>query len=62
MKPKEAAALVYTVKQACKALQISEKPLYRALKRGDIPSVRIGGKILIGRERLKEWVNKQVAG
>jgi excisionase family DNA binding protein len=38
--------------------QISKGALYDAVRRGDIPSMRLGGRILIPRE----WLARQLKG
>jgi hypothetical protein len=38
--------------------QISRNALYNAIKRGDIPSLRLGARILISRA----WVDRQLQG
>jgi excisionase family DNA binding protein len=42
-------SLSYSAKEAATLLGIGMQTIYRYLERGDIPSVRVGGKILIPR-------------
>jgi excisionase family DNA binding protein len=42
----------YTVAEAAEAVGISRNAAYEAVRRGQIPSLRVGGRILIPRERL----------
>lgn len=42
----------YTVEEAAKILGIGRASAYEAVHRGDIPSIRIGGRILVPKERL----------
>jgi len=51
-------SLVYTVKEACKVLKISDTHFYREIKKGTIPHIRIGTKILISKARLEEWLKE----
>jgi excisionase family DNA binding protein len=44
--------LVYTVEEAATLLGISRSFAYEAVQRGDIPSMRIGRRILVPRSRL----------
>ena len=39
--------LVGSVKEAAKVLQISSNSAYEACKSGDLPSTRMGGRILV---------------
>ncbi len=44
---------VLTVEEAAKILRISRNSAYEAVKRGDIPSVRIGRRVLVPRTSLE---------
>jgi excisionase family DNA binding protein len=44
---KMAEKTLYTIKEAAKLLPVSEITLYRHTKNGDIPTTRIGRKVLI---------------
>ena len=44
---------LYTVKEAAKLLPVSEVTLYRHTKNGDIPTTRIGRKVLIPASYIK---------
>jgi excisionase family DNA binding protein len=46
-----------TVDEAAAMLQISRGLAFEGVKRGEIPSVRIGRRILIPRSRLLELIN-----
>jgi excisionase family DNA binding protein len=48
--------LVYTVEEAAKLLGISRAFAYEAVKRGDIPSMRIGKRILVPKARLERFL------
>ncbi len=41
-----------TVEEAARVLRIGRNSAYEAIARGDIPSVRIGGRVLIPSARL----------
>jgi excisionase family DNA binding protein len=47
-----AERLVIDVGEAAKILNISRGAAYAAAKRGDLPTVRIGGRILVPRTAL----------
>jgi len=52
------AARTVTVEQAARVLGIGRGLAYQAVKRGDIPSIRIGGRILIPRARILELLGE----
>ncbi len=47
---------VLTVEEAAKILRISRNSAYEAVKRGDIPSVRIGRRVLVPRTSLEKML------
>ena len=48
--------LVMTVQQTSEALQVHEATVRRLVKRGDLPAVRIGDRVMIARDALLEFV------
>lgn len=46
-----------TVPEAGKVLGLSRNAAYRAAKRGDIPTVRIGGRILVPLAQLERLLD-----
>lgn len=48
--------LALTVEQAARMLNISRNLAYDLVRRGVIPSLRLGRIIRISRSRLEEWV------
>ncbi len=44
--------LAYTVPQALRRVPLSRNKFYQAVRAGEIPSVRIGGRILIPRRQF----------
>ena len=48
--------LTYTVEEAAELLGIGRNTCYEAVKRGEIPSIRIGGRILVPREALHQFL------
>ena len=49
--------LAVSVPEAGRLLGLSRSSAYEAVKRGDIPSVRIGGRVLVPLHRLEELVD-----
>jgi excisionase family DNA binding protein len=46
--------LTYTVGEAAQLLGISRNSAYEAARRGEIPTIRVGRRILVPRNRLEE--------
>ena len=53
------AELTYSVTEAAAALGISRRSMYDLIHREDFPTLRVGGRRLISRELLAEWVKAQ---
>jgi excisionase family DNA binding protein len=51
--------LAVSVPEAARLLGLSRSTTYAAVKRGDIPSVRIGGRIVVPLRRLEELINPE---
>ncbi len=54
--------LVYTVMEMKEALGISRTAAYELVNRADFPTLRIGTRIYVPVEGLREWVNRGGAG
>ena len=54
--PSEAPGLTITVGEAARYLGIGRNSAYEAVRRGEIPSIRIGRRIVIPRHRFLEWL------
>lgn len=55
--------LVYNVDEAAEALNISTRLVYELMHQEDFPvSIKLRGRRVISRERLKEWVMEQAGG
>lgn len=50
--------LTYSVPETAQALGISVRGCYDLVHRADFPSVKIGGRIVVSREGLAEWVRR----
>lgn len=50
-------AATMKVEEAAQLLGIGRNQAYEAVRRGDIPSLRIGGRILISRSRLMALID-----
>lgn len=49
-----------TVPEAAQLLGVGRNTLWALVRRGDIPSVRIGARRVIPRDALDEWVRVQI--
>jgi excisionase family DNA binding protein len=47
---------VYSVEQASKRLGLSRGATYEGIKRGEIPALRIGRRIVIPKARFDHWL------
>ncbi len=56
------AELTYTVTEAAEALGISRRSMYDLLHKEGFPTLKVGGRRLISRELLAEWVRTQAGG
>jgi excisionase family DNA binding protein len=50
-----------TVLEAARYLKISRNAAYQACERGEIPCLRIGGRIVVSMKRLREKVDGAAA-
>ena len=55
----EAESLLVDVKTAAKMLNVSERTLRTLTKRGELPVVKIMGRVLYSREELVEFVRQR---
>ena len=53
------AELTLSITEAAKALGVSRPTMYQIINREDFPAFRLGGRVLISRELLAEWVKRQ---
>ena len=56
------AELTYSVTEAAEALGISRRSMYNLLHQEGFPTLMVGGRRLISRELLAEWVREQAGG
>ena len=54
MESKDSERLVLTIEEARKLLRISRGLMYQAVNSGEVPSIRIGRRILIPRVLLEQ--------
>lgn len=56
------AELTYNVTEAAAALGVSRRTMYDLINREDFPTLKVGGRRLVSRELLAEWVRMQADG
>lgn len=56
------AELTYNVTEAAAALGISRRSMYNLIHQEGFPVLRLGGRTLISRELLAQWVREQAGG
>lgn len=53
------AELTYSVTEAAQALGISRRSMYDLINRADFPTLKVGGRRLISKALLAQWVLDQ---
>jgi len=54
--------LAVRVAEAAAMLAVSRSQMYELLRRGQIPSIRVGQRVRVPLEALEEWVRRQAGG
>ena len=54
--------LVLNADQLASALGVSRAGAYQLLNRNDFPTLHIGKRLLVPRDKLAEWVDAQIGG
>lgn len=57
-----AERLTYSVTEAAQALGISRPSMYSLIHKEGFPTLKVGGRRLISKELLAEWVREQAGG
>ncbi|MGD9967469.1 MAG: helix-turn-helix domain-containing protein [Hyphomonadaceae bacterium] len=55
------AKLAYGIKEAATALGVSKTTIWRAMKEGKLPAVKVGNRTLIKTEALQAWFSASVS-
>lgn len=56
------AELVYSVTEAAAALGVSRRTMYELIRREDFPTLKVGGRRLISKALLVDWIRAQAGG
>lgn len=54
--------IALSVTEAAEQLGVSRVTVYNYIKRDDFPAVKLGGRVLIPRDKLKTWLEAQAEG
>lgn len=54
--------LTYTVEEVAKLLGLSRSSMYQAIRNNSVPSLRIGGRILISKLELEQLLDRDTRG
>jgi excisionase family DNA binding protein len=48
-----------TVKELCLWIRLSRSKVYALVTANVVPHIKVGGKILFDRQKIKEWIDTQ---
>jgi excisionase family DNA binding protein len=51
--------MTYTVEEVAALMRIARNSAYEGVRSGEIPSIRVGRRYLIPRERFHTWLNSE---
>jgi excisionase family DNA binding protein len=50
-----------TIAEVSQTLRLKPQTLYKMIKEGEIPAVRVGSQWRIPEEKFQEWINQKLA-
>ena len=53
--------MLLSISEASAALGISRPTFYRLIRADGLPTIRVGGRVLIPVKQLREWLDEQVS-
>jgi excisionase family DNA binding protein len=56
----ETERLTYNVKETARLLGVSKNSCYEAIRRGELPSLRVGRRVLIPRNQLERLLSSDI--
>ena len=54
--------LAVSLPEAARLLGVSKPTVYQYAKRADFPAFRLGGRVLVSVDGLRDWVREQAGG
>jgi excisionase family DNA binding protein len=60
--PPDGQSLTLTIPQVARLLGVSVNKAYEAARRGDLPTIRVGVRVLVSRRRPEELVDRRYDG
>jgi excisionase family DNA binding protein len=49
--------IAYSIAEACKVCSLGRTTIYAAIKRGELPTCKVGRRTLITAQALSAWIN-----
>ena len=51
--------LVYSVQEAAEVLGISKSYMYELARRGEVPALKLGKRLVVPKEKFVRWINEE---
>lgn len=51
--------LVYSVQEAAEVLGISKSYMYELARRGEVPALKLGKRLVVPKEKFIKWINEE---
>lgn len=51
--------LVYSVQEAAEVLGISKSYMYELARRGEVPALKLGKRLMVPKEKFIKWINEE---
>lgn len=51
--------LVYSMQEAAEVLGISKSYMYELARRGEVPTLKLGKRLVVPKEKFIKWINEE---
>lgn len=51
--------LVYSMQEAAEVLGISKSYMYELARRGEVPALKLGKRLVVPKEKFIKWINEE---
>lgn len=51
--------LVYSMQEAAEGLGISKSYMYELARRGEVPALKLGKRLVVPKEKFIKWINEE---
>ena len=51
--------LVYSVQEAAEVFGISKSYMYELARRGEVPALKLGKRLVVPKEKFIKWINEE---